>query len=441
MNKLEQIKNAGIVGAGGAGFPTHVKLNNKAEVLIVNGAECEPLLRVDQTLMDLQSDDLVDAVALVMEMIDANRGVICLKAKYKSAVAKLQARCEKEANIEVLVVGNYYPAGDEQSLVYEVLGRVVPIGGLPIDVGAIVHNISTLLNIKEALLLDKPVVDKYITITGQVANPVTINAPIGTRISELLTIAGAPSDRENYAMIIGGPVMGSVSYDWEQPITKTMGGVIVLPKQHMIIAEKERSIENDLVLAKAVCCQCNRCTDMCPRNALGLGTSPHKVMRALSTESYLSLGDANTIFSCCSCGLCTYYACDFGLSPAKMMTFMKTSFAKEGVRADKVIPFEPDTNLEHKLVNTKRLTNRMDLNEFDVPAPLQVEKHQPASVVIPMKQHIGAPSQAIVKAGDRVRIGDVIGQIPTDSLGAMIHASIDGVVSEVNNTHVIIKKE
>ena len=358
MNKLEQIKNAGIVGAGGAGFPSHVKLNNKAEVLIVNGAECEPLLRVDQTLMDLQADDLVDAVALVMDMTDAKRGVICLKAKYKSAVSKLQARCDKEANIEVQIIGNYYPAGDEQSLVYEVTKKIVPIGGLPIDVGAIVHNVTTLLNIKEALLHDSPVVDKYVTITGAVANPVTINAPIGTNIAELLTIAGAPNDRENYAMIIGGPSMGSVSYDWEQPVTKTMGGVIVLPKQHKMIVEKERGLEQDLVLAKAICCQCNRCTDMCPRNALGLGTSPHKVMRAMSTESYLSLGDVNTIFSCCSCGLCTYYACDFGLSPAKMMTFMKNAFAKEGVRPEKVIPFEPDTNLEHKLVNTKRLTKK-----------------------------------------------------------------------------------
>ena len=441
MNKVDLIKNAGIVGAGGAGFPSHVKLNNTAEILIVNGAECEPLLRVDQTLMDLHPDDLVDAVAIVMEMTQAKRGVICLKAKYKSAVAKLQARCEKEAAIDVQIVGNYYPAGDEQSLVYEVTGKVVPTGGLPIDVGAIVHNVSTLLNIKEAVLNGSAVVDKYVTITGAVANPMTINAPIGTSIAELLAIAGAPTDKENYAMIIGGPAMGAVSYDWEQPLTKTMGGVIVLPKEHKMIVEKERSIESDLVLAKAVCCQCNRCTDMCPRNSLGLGTSPHKVMRALSTDNYFSLGDANTIFSCCSCGLCTYYACDFGLSPAKMMTFMKTSLAKEGVRPDKVIPFEPDTNLEHKLVNTKRLTKRMDLNEYDVPAPLLAEKHQPASVQIPLKQHIGAPAEAVVKVGDRVRMGDLIGQIPADSLGAMIHASIDGVVTDVDDTYVVIKRD
>ena len=440
MQKVDKIKAAGVVGAGGAGFPTHVKLNTKAEVVIVNGAECEPLLRVDQTLMDQNAQELVEALQVVMEITEAPRGVICLKGKYKSAVSRLQAIAKDISNVEVKIIRDYYPAGDEQQLIFEVTGRVIPVGGLPMEVGAVVHNVGTLLNIRDAVQ-DKPVTHKYVTITGAVSSPMTCYTPIGTNLGELLERAGAPKDRENYALILGGPMMGAVSHDWDTPVTKTTGGVIVLPKEHKLITNKELSMQRELRLAKAVCCQCNRCTQMCPRNDLGLGTSPNKVMVALATGQISAMGKVESIFSCCGCDLCTQYACDMGLSPGKVMTFVKTSLQKEGIRPEKIIPNTVNTNREYKLIPTKRLIKKLGLYEYDRPAPMQEGIHDADEVKIPLKQHIGAPSEAVVKSGDLVQVGDLLGRIPEKSLGANIHASISGVVGEVTKDYVIIVKD
>ncbi|MGE5707311.1 MAG: electron transport complex protein RnfC, partial [Bacteroidota bacterium] len=160
---LEKIKAAGVVGAGGAGFPTHVKLAAQAQVVIANGAECEPLLRSDQQLMKRYPDVIVRGLKAAMEATGAKEGVIGLKAKYKDAVKALSHAIEKEKNIRLLLLDPVYPAGDEVVLTYEATGSVVPEGGLPLDVGAVVINVNTLLNVAYSLE-DKPVTHRYVTV-------------------------------------------------------------------------------------------------------------------------------------------------------------------------------------------------------------------------------------------------------------------------------------
>lgn len=437
MEKIEKIKLAGVVGAGGAGFPSHVKLGTKAEIVIVNGAECEPLLRVDQTLMEVEAEKLVYALSQAMEMVEAKRGVICLKAKYKNAIANIEKTIGNYSGIEIKVVDDFYPAGDEQQLIFEVTQKVIPIGGLPKDIGALVHNVNTLLNIADALN-DKNVTHKHVTVTGDVKTPITVEVPIGTDISELINSAGLNIPKEEAALIIGGPMMGRVSYDFNECVTKTMGGIIVLPKTHYLIASKDKNIEKELKLAKAICCQCNNCSLICPRNDLGFGTSPHKVMRAFAYESAEALGDVNHIFSCCDCALCTHFGCDFGLSPGRIMTLFKKNLQQEGVKPVKEIPHEPSDVMKYKQVPTKRLISRLKINEYDKKAPL-VDFEKVSKVKIAMQQHIGAKSVPCVKEGQRVSCGELIGQIPKDSLGANIHASIDGVVKSVDADFVVIQ--
>ena len=150
MSLIDNIRDAGIVGAGGAGFPTHVKVNCKAEYIIANGAECEPLLRVDQQLMRDHADMVVKGILAVKESTGAAHAVICLKEHYHDAVVALKKAAEG-TGVEIKLFKSYYPAGDEQQMVYEVTGRVVPTGGLPLDVGCVVDNVSTLMNIAAAL--------------------------------------------------------------------------------------------------------------------------------------------------------------------------------------------------------------------------------------------------------------------------------------------------
>ena len=224
-------------------------------------------------------------------------------------------------------------------MVYEVTGRVVPTGGLPLDAGAVVLNVSTLKNVYRALQ-GIPVTAKTVTVTGEVQTPITIEVPIGTPIQALIDRAGGPKSAKGYTAIVGGPCMGALEDDWTKPVTKTTGGIVVLKADHPLVAIKKDDFARDIKLAKAICCQCSLCTQMCPRNALGLKVEPHKAMRAAANNDGRLLGDINGVFSCCNCGLCTYYACNFGLNPAAMMTRMKEGLSRAGIsnRRKRLLP-------------------------------------------------------------------------------------------------------
>ena len=434
---LQRIIDAGVVGAGGAGFPTHIKINNNADVVIANGAECEPLLRVDRQIMEYYPEKVLEGLRIVMKISNAKKGVVCLKEKYHKAVEKLKEAVVNYRNMEIFLIGNYYPAGDEQQLVYEVTGRVVPVGGLPIDVGAIVDNVGTLAAIADASN-GVPVTNKFVTVAGEVKNPVTLNVPIGTPVEELIRIAGGPENRDGYTIILGGPAMGKIESDWNIPVTKTLGGIIVLPSGHPLIKKKTSSLESDYKLAKSVCCQCNYCSQLCPRNALGLGVQPHKVMRAVGYGEPAAIGDINTVFSCCDCGLCSYYACNMGLSPSKMVNMVKTGLLKKGIKPQKTVPGSVNRSREYSKVPVKRFIERLGLSKYDVDAPMNVEEIPAKAVKIPLKQHIGIPAVPVVKEGDIVKKGAIIGRVDEGKVGANIHASITGMITGVSAEYVEI---
>lgn len=433
MTIVEQVRAAGVVGAGGAGFPTHVKLNGRAEWVIANGAECEPLLRVDQLLMQREADRVVRGLELAMEATGAPNGVIATKAHYEAAVRALREAANGHANIRLHLLDSYYPSGDEKSIIFEVTGRVVPSGKLPLDVGCVVSNVATLANIAQAAE-SGPVVDKDVTVGGAVPEPVTVRVPVGTAYREVIALSGFRGSAEEYALIVGGPCMGKLESDWDSPVTKTTGGLLVLPKTHPLIARRTQSLQRQLKLARAVCCQCSQCTQMCPRNALGLGVQPHKAMRAITTGNGALLGDPAAVLACSSCGVCTNYACSMGLSPSVVMALLKEEMGKAGMRPVPEKDIVPDPFVTLKRVPVKRLIARMGLTAYDTPAPYADMRYMPAKVRLPLKQHVGAPGVPVVKPGDRVRRGDVIAEIPEKALGARLHASIDGTVTAVDTS-------
>ncbi|MFK5883103.1 MAG: 4Fe-4S dicluster domain-containing protein [Candidatus Izemoplasma sp.] len=433
VNYIQNIKDAGIVGAGGAGFPTHVKLDCKADVVIINGAECEPLLRVDQQLMEFYSQDVVDGLKMAMEQTGASRGVIGLKAKYKQAIINLEEIINDIPSMELKVVKDFYPAGDEQQLVYEITNKVVPLMGIPIDVGAVVINVATTIHIAKNV----PVTERTITVTGAIKNPTTYIAPIGTSFRELFAASGAPEDLENYSIIVGGPMMGEVITDYDAPVTKLTSGIILLPTSHSLIVKKTRKTETDLNLTKAICCQCSMCTDMCPRNILGLNTEPHKVMRGLANEDAGALGVLSSVVSCCDCNLCSLYACPMDLAPGKITNMVKQTLLKKGARVEKTVPYEVDPLRDSKKVPTKRLIARIELSDYNVPAPLNHNIFKTNVVKIKLKQHIGVVATPIVKIGEMVAKGTLIADCK-NALGANIHSSIDGNVTNVTEDYIEI---
>ena len=424
---LARIRAAGIVGAGGAGFPTHVKLNCQAEVVIANAAECEPLLRSDRLLMEREAGKVILGLKLAMQAAGASRGVIAIKQKYYKAIAALEQAITPGDSITLYLMASFYPAGDEQQIVYEVTGQVVPTGGLPLDVGAVVQNVATLMHIADSAE-GLPMLDKYVTVTGAVSDPAVFIAPVGTSVRQLINAAGGPKDLAYYTVMIGGPVMGRVMEELDEPVTKTTGGILVFPSDHPLVRKRCGTAEVDLKLAKSVCCQCNLCTMMCPRNALGLKVEPNKIMRALAMNAPEGMGEVNGIFSCCDCGICTLFACNFDLAPSRMMSRVKQQLLKDGIRPVKRIAYAVGENINDIKVPVSRLMKRLSLDQYDRDLPLRTDIGPVTAVRLPLKMHIGQPARPVIRSGERVERGQLIAAV-AEGLGAHVHASISGVAT------------
>ena len=436
---LEKIHKAGVVGAGGAGFPTHVKLDCRAEYVIANGAECEPLLRVDQQLMEIKAKEIIEGLTIAMGQVGAREGIIFLKEHYHKAIAALKKEIGRNKKIRLHLCKSFYPAGDEQQTIYEVTRRVVPPGGLPKDVGCVVSNVSTLADISGAAA-DIPVTERYITIAGAVKTPKTVLAPLGTPMTHLLERSNGLAENlseNDCAYIIGGPCMGELADCLSgKVVTKTTGGLIVLPKSHPLCMKKSADVRLKTMLS--VCCQCSMCTQMCPRNALGLGTAPHLAMRSILSGKDL-FGKTNSILTCCDCGVCTYKACNFGLNPALIMSRMKQEMLKNGLKPNQSDAHSADPHIDYKRLSTDRLIARLGVNKYDVPSPIDTQIIEASIVKIPLKMHIGAKSLPAVHKGDKVARGDVIAKPPEKALGTFIHASISGVVSDIVDEYIEIR--
>lgn len=423
---IGKIKSAGIVGAGGAGFPTHVKIAGSAECLIVNGAECEPLLQVDQQLIQLYTSELISAIEMLIEVTGAAKAVFVTKKKYKKAWEALE-HAKKDPRIELFSLDDFYPAGDEHVLVYEVLRNVVPQGGIPLKVGCIVSNVETLFNISRAME-DLPVIDKYVCITGAVDAPVTLKLPLGISFRDALSLAGITLT-DDMSIIEGGPFMGKIRTDLDAPVTKTTKGLLVLPTNHKLIQNKLMPMSKMMKRARSVCLQCMRCTDVCPRALLGHRIQPHKIMRSIGYK----INDHDILsgaLACSECGLCET-ACLMNLSPRTINASLKAEFAKAGIRPQVIEIQGVSPVRESRKLPSQRLVAKLGLSRYQRPAPLQDTQFEPKIVKIPLKQHLGAPASAVVEVGQKVQRGEVLGEIPEGALGARVHASISGIIKEI----------
>ena len=418
---IERIDELGIVGAGGGGFPAAVKFKTRVSTVIANAAECEPLLHKDKELLHQQFEPFLRGMLDTMSLVGAGQGAIGIKDKYHELIEEIRTRVPSQ--VSVVPLPDVYPAGDEFILVHMVTGRVIPPGGLPKDVDVVVSNVETLMNIG----LDRPVTHKYLTVAGAVKNPVTLRVPIGTSIGEVIDAAGGATT-DSIGVLLGGVMMARPAASLDDPVTKTTGGIVVLPADHKLIQRHSAPAIQIRRIGRSACDQCRFCTEFCPRFLLGHPIEPHRAMQSLGFETGQDAMVA-TLY-CCECNLCTMYACPEDLDPKNVCVMAKPLARERGL----VFKGDPKSIVPHPMaefrrVPMRRLIARLGLSDFNNVGPLVDHVFRPREVKLPLKQHAGVPAVATVKSGDRVHAGDLIAAPEQGKLGARIHASIDGIVS------------
>ena len=460
MDLVARIREAGVVGAGGAGFPAHVKASARAEILVANGAECEPLLVTDQWVAARHAREIAEAMRALGARVGARRLVFGVKAHYHPVIEAIRPHLDGDPPIELAGVDDFYPAGDEQVLVHEVTGRVVPEGGIPLDVGVVVQNVATLLNVRRAMD-GVPVTRKDVTVAGLVARPGVYDVPVGIAAAEVIAAAGGMTE-DDVAVIEGGPMMGMLRDDLSAPVTKTTGAYLVLPSDNPVVRERRSPHPSVFRRALAVCCQCRMCTDQCSRALLGHRIAPHLAMRALLAGGAAAVDGIDPSgrrfaqpsgaeippmvramgYLCSQCGICEAWACPLGLSPRYVLGDFKAGMLAE--RLPNPLRDRPDAALEAQAwirVPKPRLVERLGLKPFLLPhhgVPVVVP--DPWEVRLNLKQHVGAPAVPTVRVGDRVAAGDPVAEIPEGALGARVHASMAGVVRSIDAASIRIER-
>lgn len=289
---IKKIEAAGLVGQGGATFPSHVKLNvprgKTATHLLVNGVECEPYLTSDHALMLEKGRELMVGIRIMMKALDVEQAIIGIENNKPDAIEHLQVLAMREEGIRVQALRVKYPQGGEKQLIKAVLNREVPSGGLPIDVGVVVFNVGTVFAAYEAVQKNKPFIDRIVTVTGSILkNPGIFRVRIGTPVSSLIDAAGGLPDNAG-KVISGGPMMGKALNDLDVPVTKGMSGILILPD-----AESHRHLVEP-------CIRCTKCVSVCP-----MGLEPYLLM-SLAEHEETDRMEADRAMDCIECGSCSY---------------------------------------------------------------------------------------------------------------------------------------
>jgi Na+-translocating ferredoxin:NAD+ oxidoreductase RnfC subunit len=342
---------------------------------------------------------------------------------------------------------SFYPAGDEQAVVYEVTRRAVPPAGIPLDVGCVVSNVTTMLAAHDALE-GKPFIRKFLTVDGEVHSPVIVKVPLGTPLRECLAAAGG-AFIDDYCVLIGGPMMGKV---WSREeflsagVTKTMSGIILLPAHHRLADIQRMNGRQLAVRARSACIRCSLCSELCPRHMLGHPLEPHKIMRRLAlcgSLDDLPLDDPviETAALCCECGVCELVACPMDLQPRRINAALRKKLTEACIRYPKgngqrdVHPMR-----EMRKIPSERAAARAGVYRYKRAPIDHLIEITPRTVILPLSQHIGAPCVPLLARGERVETGQLIAASPKGELGSNLHASIDGTLEILPNAVSILSE-
>ncbi|WP_270739439.1 4Fe-4S dicluster domain-containing protein [Massilioclostridium coli] len=442
--KIDELKSliasAGVVGAGGAGFPTAFKLRDGIDKFIINAAECEPLIYTDYYLLKNSLNKVLKGAKAIMDACGIPEGFMAVKQHTAARLSWTDGQ-KLTDGISVHCLPDVYPMGDEIIMIYEVTGRIVPPGKLPGDVGCVVNNVETLYNVANAMD-NQPVTEKWVTINGDLTNKMMIGVPIGTPVIEIFDKLGIKVP-EGDIVVDGGPAMGKPIDYKTAVITKTTKSLLILPDNIPCTASMLGDMRVTMTHASSNCCSCTMCTELCPRALIGYPLEPHKIVRSVTNRVTSNPQDYLVATTCSGCGVCELSACCQGISPRKVYTAVKGELGRNRMRYvhpdDK--PLQVMSERDNRMLPSTRFMQRIGVDKYDTVIPeFKAEvKIDPTHISLALRQHVGAPAAPNVKPGDSVKAGDIVGKA-ADGISANIHSSVNGVVESVDNGVVVIKR-
>ena len=437
MELKELMRSAGILGAGGAGFPSYAKLAAGADTLVVNGAECEPLLYTDYHILKRELSLVLLGISSVLEYANIPRALLAVKEHTAEKLKWKEGQLLAD-RIAVKVLPNVYPMGDEISLIYQATERVVKPGNLPITSGVIVLNVETLWNVGNAVRYQKPVTETWLTIGGDIPQPFALKVPVGTPVATVFEKYGIDVP-ETHTVLDGGPSMGKVIDPEIAVIGKTTKGLLILPNSSPAVQSKYIDAKKSVARAETACCQCTRCTDMCPRYLLGYPLEPHKMVRTAMSAAELLPEMVITANLCCGCGICETLACCQGISPKAVITQYKEVIGKNKIRYVAKEEVQAREERDWRMVPSEKWESVLGVKLYDRVAVFKDEPIDVKKVEISLRPHIGAPAVPSIQDGAQVQKGDLIATAG-EGLSIAQHASIDGK-AYIDGNKIIIYKD
>lgn len=432
------LRTASVVGAGGAGFPSYMKLSAGADTLLINGAECEPLLETDFVLVRDHLSEVVAGARAVMEAASIPTCLLCMK-KHNLPRLGLTDGEKIGDGVFVKMLPDAYPMGDEVNMIAEATGRIIRPGNLPITVGCIVYNVETVYNIYRAVSEETPVTEKWLCIGGDVPETLVVKVPVGTRVRDLFDHLGITVP-ETHAVLDGGPSMGAIVNPATATVKKNSKSFLLLPRTAPAVVSKVVDLKTHATRAATACCQCTRCTDMCPRNLLGYPLYPHMMVRSVTTVAEVTPEMVLSASLCCSCGICELAACCQNISPRAMIQEFKGILAKNKLKFVATEDVSADPAREYRKLPSDRWMMHLGVSQFaHNPVKTVLDGYEPSAVEIGMNGHIGAPSVPTVKVGDTVAKGEKIADA-AEGLSLPQYASVDGKVVFVDRNKVILER-
>lgn len=423
-----RVADAGVVGMGGGGFPTHLKFRPQLDAVLVNGAECEPLLECDYFTLKLHGEAVIRGARAVASACGATDVVLAVKRK-NAALAEALAPA---GGFRAVLLDDVYPSGDELFVIRAALGRTLPQGVIPSFERIYVGNAATLKAVDDALK-GVPLTRRLVTVCGAVRKPGTFDVPLGARFGNLVAACGGVRV-EGARLVEGGVMMGALAAE-DDVVRKTTSGIVALPPDHPAVLERLRPLAYSARVAEHACCQCARCSELCSRRFLGHDLAPHRLMRLVGARRDYRELNSPTLFNCSGCGLCSLIACPFDLTPRRLILEARRAVSRpRGAVPPEVAP-PPEGSCV--AVPTKKLVAKLQLNAYLAPHRFAGVFPLPATLRVPLLQNAGKSSTAAVKPGERVEAGQLIGTPAEGGPSAAVHAPAAGTVETVDEAVTI----